>query len=307
MANDQKKRGFRGHFAALPTGPAPYSERLYRLPLVSAWPAATAPPPLVPAAMSTLLLHPKRHPHAPPAASAWLLAGLCLAALWLLPVSARAQSSEAAGLERMAKAFVLPAVGSTLLPATGDAPLRPEVVMGTLDTRLRLAPCNRVEPHLPPGTRLWGRSRIGLRCVDGPTRWNVFVPVTVKAWGPAWVLKHPVASGATLTPEDVEMAETDWAEHNASVILSPALWVGRQAAYSLQPGQALRQNMVRAAPAFAAGAMVKVSSAGNGFQVVVTGEALAPGLLGQSARVRLPGGKVVTGLVRDDQTVELGL
>lgn len=257
--------------------------------------------------MTTLLLHPKRHPHAPPAASAWLLAGLCLAILWLLPGSARAQNMEAAGLERMAKAFVLPAVGSTLLPAAGDAPLRPEVVMGTLDTRLRLAPCNQVEPHLPAGTRLWGRSRIGLRCVDGPTRWNVFVPVTVKAWGPAWVLKHPVASGATLTPDDVEMAETDWAEHNASVLLSPALWVGRQAAYSLQPGQALRQNMVRAAPAFAAGAMVKVSSAGNGFQVVVTGEALAPGLLGQNTRVRLPGGKVVTGLVRDDQTVELGL
>jgi flagella basal body P-ring formation protein FlgA len=179
--------------------------------------------------------------------------------------------------------------------------------MGTLDTRLRLAPCNKVEPHLPAGTRLWGRSRIGLRCVDGPTRWNVFVPVTVKAWGPAWVLRHPVASGATLTQEDAEVAEIDWAEQNASVLASPALWVGQQAAYALQPGQALRQNMVRAAPAFAAGALVKVSAAGTGFQVVVTGEALGPGLNGQSARVKLPGGRVVTGVVRDGQSIDIDL
>ena len=34
--------------------------------------------------------------------------------------------------------------------------------MGSLDPRLKLAPCNQVEPHLPAGTRLWGRSRIGL-------------------------------------------------------------------------------------------------------------------------------------------------
>ena len=59
--------------------------------------------------------------------------------------------------------------------------------------------------------------------------------------------------------------------------------------------------------AFAAGAMVKVSSAGTGFQVVVTGEAMGPGIEGQPTRVRLPGGKVVSGLVRDAQTVEIDL
>ncbi|MBA4263375.1 MAG: flagella basal body P-ring formation protein FlgA, partial [Comamonadaceae bacterium] len=91
----------------------------------------------------------------------------------------------------------------------------------------------------------------------------------------------------------------------ASVLANPALWVGQQAAYTLQPGQALRQNMVRAAPVFAAGSQVKVRASGNGFQVVVTGEALGPGLNGQSARIRLPGGKVVTGLVRDGQTIDI--
>jgi flagella basal body P-ring formation protein FlgA len=46
---------------------------------------------------------------------------------------------------------------------------------------------------------------------------------------------------------------------------------------------------------------------GVGFEVVVTGQALSRGLVGQSTRVRLPSGKIVTGLVRDGQTVELAL
>jgi flagella basal body P-ring formation protein FlgA len=255
--------------------------------------------------MSTTALPLFRRHGAPPPPRAWALSCLFLAALFFWPVAGHAQNGGNADLQQVARDFLQPSLDSAL--GQQGTPLRPEVVMGTLDTRLRLAPCNKVEPHLPAGTRLWGRSRIGLRCVDGPTRWNVFVPVTVKAWGPAWVLRHPVASGATLTHEDAEVAEIDWAEQNASVLASPALWVGQQAAYALQPGQALRQNLVRAAPAFAAGALVRVSAAGTGFQVVVTGEALGPGLNGQSARVELPGGRVVTGVVRDGQSIEIDL
>lgn len=255
--------------------------------------------------MSTLTLRVMRRLHAPPPPSAWLLSVCFLGAVFLSPLGAQAQTGEAAHLQQLARDFVQPAMAGA--PAAGGAVLRPEVVIGSLDSRLRLAPCEKVEPHLPAGTRLWGRSRIGLRCVQGPTRWNVYLPVTVKAFGPAWVLRRPVASGATLTEEDAERADTDWAEHPSTVLADPALWVGRQASFNLQPGQALRQNMVRVAPAFEAGAMVKVSGGGAGFQVVVTGEAMAPGLPGQTTRVRLPGGRVVSGLVRDNQTVELGL
>ena len=51
----------------------------------------------------------------------------------------------------------------------------------------------------------------------------------------------------------------------------------------------------------------RVSSIGAGFQVVVSGEALTAGIPGQSVRVRLGGGRVVTGTVRDGQTVEVRL
>lgn len=260
-------------------------------------------------------MRPSSHPllrarHQP---AAWKLLIAFLLVLGGLLVMAKAQAAESpaspgesANLEQVARDFLQPAVASATSQGA-ELPLRAEVVVGALDSRLRLAPCARVEPHLPAGTRLWGRARVGLRCVDGPTRWNVYLPVTVKAWGPAWVIKRPVSAGEVLTQEDADMAEVDWAEQSASVLATPALWVGQEAAYTLLPGQALRQHMVRATQAFSAGSQVRVTQSGTGFQVVVTGQALSSGMVGQSTRVRLSNGKIVTGLVRDGQTVELAL
>jgi len=253
------------------------------------------------------LLRPRHQP------AAWKLLIAFLLVLGSLLVMARAQAADppapagdSAHMEQVARDFLTPGVASSIGQGA-ELPLRAEVVVGTLDSRLRLAPCARVEPHLPAGTRLWGRARVGLRCVDGPTRWNVYLPVTVKAWGPAWVIKRPVSAGEVLTQEDADLAEVDWAEQSASVLATPALWVGQQAAYTLLPGQPLRQHMVRATQAFSAGSQVRVTQSGTGFQVVVTGQALSSGLVGQTTRVRLANGKIVTGLVRDGQTVELAL
>ncbi len=243
---------------------------------------------------------------------AWSGAWLVLA-LALLAGAARAGGSGgdsqnlAQNLEQTAREWLQPALEAAL-PADGAAaPLRPEVEIGSLDSRLRLAPCDRVEPYLPPGSRLWGRSRVGLRCVEGPRRWNVYLPVTVKAFGPAWVLKRAVAAGDTLAQEDAELAEVDWAAHRAGILAVPERWVGLETAFPLTPGQALREHMVRPLKAFDAGAQVRVMGGSGGVRVGATGQALTAGLVGQPARVRLPGGKVVTGQVQPDQTVELAL
>lgn len=186
-------------------------------------------------------------------------------------------------------------------------PLRMEVEVGALDPRLRLAPCERVEPYLPPNARLWGRSRLGLRCVQGATRWNVFLPITVRAYGPAWVLAAPVAAGATLSEHDAVPAEVDWASEPAAVIANPEDWVGQTAARSLQAGQALRQSMVRAPEAFKAGSPVRVVVQGPGYAVTSSGRALTAGAVGQNVRIRMANGRIVGGTVSEDGTVQAAL
>jgi len=185
--------------------------------------------------------------------------------------------------------------------------LRPTIEVGQLDRRLQLAPCQQVEPYLPTGTRLWGRTRVGLRCVDGVASWNVFLPITVRAWGPAWVVRQPVAAGQPLTANDLEATEVDWAEGVTPVVFRQTDWLGQAAARPLVPGQVLRRGMVRAPQVFTAGSQVRVVVRGDGFQLTASGSALTHGHLGQPARIRMPNRKVLTGTVLNADTVEIAL
>jgi flagella basal body P-ring formation protein FlgA len=188
-----------------------------------------------------------------------------------------------------------------------QSPLRLEVSVGQFDERLRLSPCTRVEPYLPAGGRLWGRTRLGLRCLEGVTRWNVFLPVTVKAFGPAWVLTRDVKSGAVLSENDATEMDVDWAAENAAIVAEPSSWVGQVASRPLRAGQALRQPMLRAPQVFQAGAQVRVRAQGKGYVISAAGQAMAAGSIGQTIRIRMDNGRFVTGIVLDDGTVSVNL
>jgi len=238
-----------------------------------------------------------------------LAAVVCAAALALGPAPARAQQAPSDGAEvtpefiASTQQWLDDAVSKA--QSANPAPLRMEVGIGALDARLRLAPCSHVEPYIPVGSRLWGRTRLGLRCTQGGGRWNVFLPVTVKAFGPAWVLRDNVVAGSVLTAADAVQAEADWAAEPSPVIVEPAQWVGQVASRSLVAGQPLRQSMVKAAQAFAAGTPVRVVAQGPGFEISSDAEAITPGVVGQPVRVRMENGRIANGVVVDLRTVRL--
>lgn len=196
-------------------------------------------------------------------------------------------------------------IDQTLRSNNPSSTLRMEVSVGQLDERLRLAPCERIEPYLPTGSKLWGRTRLGLRCLSGPTRWNVFLPLTVKAYGMAWVLKGNVNQGAVLSENDAIQAEVDWAADVSPVVADKAQWVGQIAAYSLQGGQVLRQSVLRPAHLFQAGAQVRVVVKGPGYAVTSIGQAMGPGGAGQTVRIKMESGKVISGVVSPTGVVEI--
>ena len=189
----------------------------------------------------------------------------------------------------------------------GAAPLRLVVSVGALDSRLTLAPCAQVEPYLPPGMRLWGKARLGLRCTDGKARWNVFLPIQVQAFGLAWVVRGDVPVGKVLEAGDAVQAEVDWAQDNHTVLADMEMWLGQTATRALPTGQTLRAGMVRAPQVFQAGAVVRVVAQGAGFAVTSDGQALSAGILGSQARVRMEGGRILTGIVTDTRTVRVDL
>lgn len=182
---------------------------------------------------------------------------------------------------------------------------RVEIQVGRLDPRLRLAPCQRVEPYLPTGTRLWGKARIGLRCAQGATPWNVYLPITVKVFGPAWVAAATLAAGAELGPGDLVQAEVDWAEDSTPVVSDPAQAVGRVLQRRITAGQSVRTADLRPRQWFNAGAVVKLVAIGPGYTITGSGEALSHGIEGQPVRVRTEGGRVVVGQAAGDRRVEV--
>ncbi len=184
---------------------------------------------------------------------------------------------------------------------------RVEITLGQLDSRLRLAPCQRIEPYLPNGSALWGKTRIGLRCTQGASAWNVFLPITVSAFGKAWVAAAPLSAGATLAASDLVQAEVNLAEEAGAAITDANSALGRTLGRAVNAGQALRQTDLKARQWFAAGEEVKVSARGSGFSVAGSGQALNHGLEGQPVRVRVESGRVLVGMPVGERLVELPL
>ncbi len=229
---------------------------------------------------------------------AWVVGAALMWAATL--VSAQTQSS--AELQEVAQNWMRTAVASAQPEG-----LRMDVSVGSVDSRLKLALCGNVEAYLPAGAKLWGKTRVGLRCVDGMARWNVSVPATVKAVGSAWVVKNHVPAGTALTEADVVKAEVDWAEEANPVVQDRAAWVGQIATRLLTTGQTLRQGMVKPAQVFQAGTQVRVVAQGAGFQISSDGLALSAGVLGQLARVRMENGRITSGMVLDTRTIQIDL
>lgn len=187
------------------------------------------------------------------------------------------------------------------LPA--DAELFVEI--GEPDARLRLAPCETVQPYVPAGQSLWGRSRVGLRCTQGTVRWSITVPVQVRVYGPAWATVQSLAAGTTLAAEHLERRRVELSAEPSPALAQAEPPLGRVLARALEAGEPLRQQHLRQRQWFAAGAPVQLQLAGAGFAIRTEGQALGPGLDGQTVRVRLESGRIVVGQATGPQEVSL--
>lgn len=184
---------------------------------------------------------------------------------------------------------------------------RVEIEVGQLDPRLRLAPCVRIEPYRPPGSRPWGRTHVGLRCVEGASRWNVYLPVTVRVLTTAPVLIEPRPAGHELRHGDLRPAEVDWAAEADAPVVDLALLAGRRLARPVAAGAPVRADDLQQRHWFEAGDTVRVIARGRGYAVSAEAQALSRGVDGRSVRLRTAAGRVIHATAVADRTAEMGL
>ena len=246
-----------------------------------------------------------------------LAAALCLGSAphaWAQPTTAAVPGAAGGSgldgaLEQQVRALALGSAADALASAASAASGAPriELVLGQLDPRLRLAPCGQVEPYLPEGTRLWGKARIGLRCTLGAVKWNVYLPITVKAFHTGWIANAHLAAGSVLSAADLSAAEVDLADDASAALTRPEAAIGRVLARPIKAGQSLRQSHIKPRQWFGAGDLVTVVAQGSGFSVAGQAQALTSGIEGQPARVRTEAGRILTGQPVGERRMELAL
>lgn len=219
-----------------------------------------------------------------------LLAPLLFLAISPLPVHANEQ--------------VLQAVEQYLQRQAQGLPGKVSTSVGQLDPRTQLAPCSALEPFTLPGSRLWGKATVGVRCL-GPASWTVYVPVQINVSGNYVVTVRPIGAGQPLVGTDLTVRQGDLTNLPPNVLTDPVQGIGKTLKNGLGSGQPVRSDQLIAPYVIQQGQDVRLIAKGPGYAVSNEGKALNNASEGQIARARTASGQTVSGIARPGGIIEL--
>ncbi len=187
---------------------------------------------------------------------------------------------------------------------TAGLPGEVKIEIGQVDARMNLPACLQPEPFLAHGSRVWGKTSVGVRCT-APSPWTIYVTANVHVFADYLVAAAPMAQGQTITNNDFTRMRGDLSILPAGVITDPSMAIGRTTMSSLQLGAPLRQDTLRAQAAVQMGQTIRLMSAGAGFKVTTEARALGNGTEGQTVQARTPAGLVISGIAKAGGIVEV--
>lgn len=178
------------------------------------------------------------------------------------------------------------------------------IVVGPVDQRLVLPACIQLEPFLGHGSRVWGKTAVGIRCT-APAPWTIYVTAHVHVMADYMAAATPLVQGQTVGMNDVARMRGDLTMLPAGVITDAGMAVGRTTMSSVQLGAPLRQDSLRAQQAVQMGQTIRLLSSGPGFKVSTEGRALNNAAEGQTVQARTPGGQIISGIAKAGGILEV--
>lgn len=167
-----------------------------------------------------------------------------------------------------------------------------------------LAACETLQPFLPNGARLWGRTTVGVRCASGHP-WTVWLQAKVSVNATYYVAARAIGPGEVVTDADLVGRDGDLTMLPMSIITAPSQAVGSVTLMRVNPGLPLRQDMLKNAQQVTAGQTVQVVAQGDGFQISSEGSALSSAQPGQPVKVKTATGQIIMGIVKNSSTVQI--
>ena len=219
-------------------------------------------------------------------------------------LTTQAAWAQAAAEPRQDLAVLKQTAEQFLLTQANGLPGEVRVTVGAIDPRLKLPVCPVPEAFLPPSSKAWGKTTVGVRC-NVPSAWTIYVSAQVRVHGEYIAAAAPLAQGQTSGQGDIARVKGDLTNLPSGVITDPSQAIGRTAASTIALGAPLRQDALRNQQAIQQGQAVRVILNGDGFSVSSEARALNNANEGQLTQVRTAAGQVISGIAKLGGIVEL--
>lgn len=189
---------------------------------------------------------------------------------------------------------------------TQGYPGKVNIEIQPLDNRIRIADCDLMEGFNVQGARLWGKTHIGVRCLQSATKpWTLYVQADVQVWGEYAVIGLPVSQGSPVQASDVVMQTGDLTKLPAGIITDLSMLEGKKASLNMPLGTVLRPDLLKAMPVIMQGQMVQLNSRGDGFVISADGTAMQTANVGQVVDVKVSNGQVIKGVAQASGKVDV--
>jgi len=226
---------------------------------------------------------------------------VALSALALTPLLAAAQvfdPQDTAKLETLARSEA-----ALQFPQLTD---RQRFLVGPIETHLQQEKCSRpIRSLIASPQHMKDRVMIELRCQD-PKPWHIYVPVRIIGTSSVAVAAHAIVAGTVIKDTDVKTEQHDISELPLGFLDDPSIAIGLTAGRPIAGGAYLTNQQLVAAKAVQRGQSVTLIADAGGMSVRTAGRALSDGLMNQRVKVQnLSSGKIVEGIARSEQTVEI--
>lgn len=167
-----------------------------------------------------------------------------------------------------------------------------------------LAACTTLVPFMPAGSRLWGRTSVGVRCA-GEHPWTAYLQARIAIEATYYLAARQIEPNTVLSAADLLPREGDLSNLPRAVVTDPSQAVGALALSRIGAGVPLRQDLLRSASSVTIGQTVRVVALGQGFQISAEGNVMNNAAPGEQVRVKMASGQVISGVVKDGSTVEI--
>jgi flagella basal body P-ring formation protein FlgA len=181
---------------------------------------------------------------------------------------------------------------------------RTVVTTNNVDPRLTLAECANLTPFLPPGSRVWGKITVGIRCT-APSPWTIYLSANVQVFGEYYVAASAIGQGHVITEADLAKVTGELSNLPSGTITNPDQAVGRISPFTLLAGSVLRADTLKSVPVVQQGQSVKLIASGNGFSISTDAMALTNATEGQMVRARTNSGQLVSGTAKAGGIIEI--